>query len=209
MSEELTLATFSGTPSFPLRGKRFTRAYAPRTDYPSNRKATLTGQYPQREALTTISAIFSNAGWHTTEGLDTEGPTFRLLEEPDSLPDSGVIAVATGLATGDCELYIYWPGVAEDGESAELVSPLDLAPTLAAIAGLDVRPNAALSFDGLNLVPVLRYGADGHAALFFDNGIRTQDAWLINGHCSHPDKHTALEDEWQLWKQFMDYGPLQ
>lgn len=90
-----------------------------------------------------------------------------------------------------------------------MVSPIDLAPTLAAIAGLDVRPNAQLSFDGLNLVPVLRHGASGHAALFFDNGVRMIDASLIDDTATPPHERARLQDEWETWNKFITLGPLQ
>ncbi len=207
---EITLATFSSRPATTPRGMVFDNAWVPAPQYAATRNSTLTGQYPQREAATRITDVFREAGWYVTEGMEscpTGGNTFRLLEEPASLEVEGI--VATAVLTDPCQLTVYWPGVAEEGHSRELVSPMDLAPTLAAIAGLDVRPNAQLSFDGLNLVPVLRYGADGHAALFFDNGIRTQDAWLIDGECSNEERRGDLQQEWELWRGFMGYGPLQ
>lgn len=205
---ELTLATFSRLPDPLPEGRVFRNAWAPTANYAHNRNCVLTGQYPQREATTRITDIFKNVGFTVTEGLEPhDGNVFRLLEEPAQLPSSGVVATAV---LGDpCVLTVLWPGVATSGESGELVSPMDLAPTLAAIAGLDVRPNAALSFDGLNLVPVLRYGADAHAALFFENGIRTQDAWLIDGKVSDESRRASLSEEWELWRSFMGYGPLQ
>ena len=69
--------------------------------------------------------------------------------------------------------------------------------------------NLISSFDGLNLIPVIRYGASGHAALFFDNGIRMQDASLIDGHASKESRRAALQEEWDIWREFMDFGPLQ
>lgn len=207
---ELTLATLSRLASPLPRGRVFRNAWAPSPEYSLTRNSTLTGQYPQRAASTRITDVFRDAGFIVTEGLEPypEGSdVFRLLEEPTVLPDTGIVACA--VLSDPSALTVWWPEVAEDGESFELVSPMDLAPTLAAIAGLDVRPNAALSFDGLNLVPVLRYGADAHAALFFENGIRTQDAWLLDGEVSDESRRTALQDEWELWRSFMGYGPLQ
>ena len=136
---------------------------------------------------------------------------FRLLEQPslEELNDvNGVIAVCS-LLGGNSPMSVLWPGVAESGENNELVSPIDLAPTLAAIAGLDVRPNAQLSFDGLNLVPVLRHGASGHAALFFDNGVRMIDASLIDGTATPPHERARPQDEWETWNKFITLGPLQ
>lgn len=209
---DITLATFSHWPTeLAPPGLRFDNCYPPATDYPSARNAVLTGQYPQRRARYRISDVFADAGWRVTEGAEPAQPdenVFRLWEEPGSLPDTGVVAVAT-LSDSPGPMSIFWPGVAEGGTSQELVSPMDLAPTLAAIAGLDVRPNARLSFDGLNLIPVIRYGASGHAALFFDNGIRMQDASLIDGHASKESRRAALQEEWDTWREFMDFGPLQ
>lgn len=210
----ITLATFDLAPESALRGRRFVNAWAPSESYAQSRRGVLTGQYPQRGATTRITDVFEQAGYEIRQ--DAEGGTtvFRLLEQPD--PEAlehldGVIAVCS-LQPGEdgtAPMSILWPDVAEDGESAELVSPLDLAPTLAAIAGLDVRPNAALSFDGLNLVPLLRYGAAGHAALFFDNGVRMMDATLIDGTATPLSALPRLHEEWELWKSFMEMGPLQ
>lgn len=217
---DITLATFTHWPErLDPPGRIFTNAWTPSPEYPEARNSTLTGQYPQRHAETRITDVFDRAGWHVTEGRDTPVTAdniFRLWEEPDTLelpsPD-GVLAVATLAQPANAEestpLSILWPGIAEDGESRELVSPMDLAPTLAAIAGLDVRPNAELSFDGMNLVPVLRYGASAHAALFFPNGIRMQDASLIDGVASDESRRAQLEDEWNTWRKFMHMGPLQ
>ncbi|MCQ9331749.1 hypothetical protein [Corynebacterium phoceense] len=213
----IVLATFAA-PLSDAPGQAFSRCYNPAPAYPANRRAALTGQYPQREATTRITDVFAEAGWTVTEDPTAHhtGPTFLLLEEPDPailtdlLDTNPQCVLAAVTLTGDhTTMSLDWPGVVEDGDCAELVSPLDLAPTLAAIAGLDVRPNARLSFDGLNLVPVLRYGAAGHAALFFDNGIRTIDASLIDGE-AHPESlRAALQDEWDTWRGFMGFGPLQ
>ena len=70
-------------------------------------------------------------------------------------------------------------------------------------------PTPPLSFDGLNLVPVLRYGASGHAALFFDNGVRMQDAVLVDDSATPPSALPRLREEWETWKRFMALGPLQ
>ena len=217
---DITLATFTRWPEhLDPPGMHFTNAWTPSPTYSEARNSTLTGQYPQRKATTRITDVFTDAGWHVTEGTDAPDEpqnVFRLWEEPGDLtlprPD-GILAVATlGQPADSAEptpLAIFWPGVAESGESRELVSPMDLAPTLAAIAGLDVRPNAQLSFDGMNLVPVLRYGASAHAALFFPNGIRMQDASLIDGVASDTSRRAALQDEWDTWHTFVQMGPLQ
>lgn len=216
----IILATFSA-PLTGAPGRAFTRAYCPSPSYADNRRATLTGQYPQRQATTRITDIFKETGWLVTESAtevpsSPDTPVFRLLEEPDPAILTDLLdtypqcVLAAVTLTGDhTTMSLHWPGVAEDGDCAELVSPLDLAPTLAAIAGLDVRPNARLSFDGLNLVPVLRYGAAGHAALFFDNGIRTIDASLIDGEAHPESQRAALQNEWDIWRGFMGFGPLQ
>lgn len=144
-------------------------------------------------------------------GYPASSQVFRLLEQPNpQLLDTldGVVAVCS-LQGDKAAMSVLWPGVAESGECTELVSPLDLAPTLAAIAGLDVRPNAPLSFDGLNLVPVLCYGTSGHAALFFDNGVRMQDAVLVDDSATPPSALPRLREEWETWKRFMALDPLQ
>lgn len=219
---ELTLATFDHHSSRELRGVSFTNAWSPAPDYADARRAVLTGQYPQRRAWTRITSIFAAAGFTVTESAvstvptvptvsaDTAG-TFRLLEQPEveTLHTLGGVVAMCSLLDSPAAMSIYWPGVAEEGSSAELVSPLDLAPTLAAIAGLDVRPNAQLSFDGLNLVPVLRHGAAGHAALFFDDGVRMPDAVLKGGFAKPESARARLYDEWKAWRGFMELGPLQ
>ncbi|MGX1738723.1 hypothetical protein ACWIB8_06070 [Corynebacterium flavescens] len=219
---DLTLATFDHLSPRELRGVSFTNAWSPAPRYADTRRAVLTGQYPQRRAWTRITSIFAAAGFTVTESAvstvptvsadsaDTAG-TFRLLEQPEveTLHNLGGVVAMCSLLDSPAAMSIYWPGVAEEGSSAELVSPLDLAPTLAAIAGLDVRPNAQLSFDGLNLVPVLRHGAAGHAALFFDDGVRMPDA-VLKGDIAKPESaRDRLYDEWKAWRGFMELGPLQ
>ncbi|WP_408932607.1 hypothetical protein ACKFRM_05485 [Corynebacterium sp. YSMAA1_1_D6] len=210
---DITLATFEHAPAAALRGVRFANAWAPSESYASSRRGVLTGQYPQRGATTRITDVFAEAGFEVREDAHPSETTrvFRLLEQPDPAalePLSGVVAVCSLLGE-PAPMSVWWPGVAEEGTSRELVSPMDIAPTLAAIAGLDVRPNARLSFDGLNLVPVLRYGASGHAALFFDHGVRMQDAALIHGTATPADALPRLQDEWRTWKGFTELGPLQ
>ncbi|MFS0095973.1 hypothetical protein ACL1GL_06465 [Corynebacterium striatum] len=218
---DITLATFVTAPAAALIGMRFDNAWAPSPSYAQSRNSVLTGQYPQREAKTRITDIFREAGYSVSEDIDSppgteDAPVFRLLEEPADparlrdVAKHGVVAVCS-LSGGPSPMSLAWPGVTDTAAPSckELVSPMDLAPTLAAIAGLDVRPNAQLSFDGLNLVPVVRYGASGHAALFFDNGVRMQDAVLIDDVAS-PARHAArLRDEWETWHRFMRFGPLQ
>lgn len=209
---DITLATFDHAPDSELRGMRFKNAWVPSPRYAESRRGVLTGQYPQRGATTRITEIFEASGFEVREDTQpSSSPVFRLLEQPDPLllnDLDGVVAVCS-LQGEKSAMALFWPGVAESGECTELVSPLDLAPTLAAIAGLDVRPNAPLSFDGLNLVPVLRYGASGHAALFFDNGVRTHDAVLVDASATPPSALPHLREEWETWKQFMALGPLQ
>lgn len=209
---DITLATFDHAPESALRGMRFANAWVPAPSYAASRRAVLTGQYPQRGATTRITEIFKAAGFEVREDTQpASSQVFRLLEQPNpQLLDTldGVVAVCS-LQGDKAAMSLLWPGVAESGECTELVSPLDLAPTLAAIAGLDVRPNAPLSFDGLNLVPVLRYGASGHAALFFDNGVRMQDAVLVDDSATPPSALPRLREEWETWKRFMALGPLQ
>lgn len=220
---DLTLATFDHLPTRELRGVRFSNAWAPSPHYAESRRAVLTGQYPQRHAWTRITAVFASAGFTVTESarpqrakpanrqLGKPTNTFHLLEQPtiDAVQGlEGVVALCS-LSDSPAAMSIHWPGVAESGTNSELVSLLDLAPTLAAIAGLDVRPNAQLSFDGLNLVPVLRYGASGHAALFFDDGVRMPDA-VLKGDVAKPKKaRDRLHEEWLAWRGFMELGPLQ
>jgi len=212
MAMDITLATFDHAPETALRGVRFNNTWVPSETYADSRRGTLTGQYPQRQATTRISEIFAGVGYEVREDTQPAGSdVFRLLEQPslEELNDvNGVIAVCS-LLGGNSPMSVLWPGVAESGENNELVSPIDLAPTLAAIAGLDVRPNAQLSFDGLNLVPVLRHGASGHAALFFDNGVRMIDASLIDDTATPPHERARLQDEWETWNKFITLGPLQ
>ena len=193
---DITLATFTRWPEhLDPPGMRFTNAWTPSPTYSEARNSTLTGQYPQRKATTRITDVFTDVGWHVTEGTDTPNEpqnVFRLWEEPSNLtlprPD-GILAVATlGQPADSAEptpLAIFWPGVAESGESRELVSPMDLAPTL------------------------LRCGASAHAALFFPNGIRMQDASLIDGVASDESRRAQLQDEWDTWHTFVQMGPLQ
>lgn len=221
-SMDITLATFVTAPEEALIGMRFANAWAPSPEYAQSRNSVLTGQYPQRGATTRITDIFREAGYLISEDIDSapgtaEQPVFRLLEEPAeparlrAVAKHSVLAVCS-LSGGPSPMSLSWPGVTDQKlvePCLELGSPMDLAPTLAAVAGLDVRPNAHLSFDGLNLVPVVRYGASGHAALFFDNGVRMQDAVLIDDVAS-PARHAArLRDEWETWHRFMGFGPLQ
>ncbi|WKD58531.1 hypothetical protein [Corynebacterium caspium] len=201
---DITLATFTRIDPAFLPGLRFTNAWSPSASYPDARLSTLTGQYYQRQPRTRITDIFATAGYRITETTAVAGPhTFRLLEEPSpaELQNCPGVIATTSLLESPCNMAIYWPGVATGGHNTELVSPLDLAPTLAAIAGLDVRPNAPLSFDGMNLVPVIRYNAAGHGALFFPDGqVRGPQGFL-----SSPQR----ENEWAAWEGFMKLGPLQ
>lgn len=183
---DITLATFTSVDRAALPGMIFTNAWAPSSDYANNRLSTLTGQYYQRKPRTRITDIFGDY----TESVEVTGK-FRLLEEPDPADLARLSGVIASVGFEPCVMALHWPGVAEGGECHELVSPLDLAPTLAAIAGMDVRPNAPLSFDGMNLIPVVRYGAAGHGALFFDDG-------TVIG-----------SGDWQQWHDFMALGPLQ
>ena len=36
-----------------------------------------------------------------------------------------------------------------------------------------------------------------------------QDASLIDGHASKESRRAALQEEWDTWREFMDFGPLQ
>lgn len=201
---DITLATFTRFADHQLPGVRFRNAWSPSQVYKQARLSTLTGQYFQREPVTRITDVFADAGYTITESPAARGENvFRLLEEPNvqALSECPGVIAATSLLDAPVAMSVYWPEVATSGESNELVSPLDLAPTLAAIAGLDVRPNARLSFDGLNLVPVLRHGAAGHGALFFEDGSMRGPQGLIEGE--------TRADEWNTWHQFMTMGPLQ
>lgn len=82
-----------------------------------------------------------------------------------------------------------WPGVISEGSlTKNLVSSMDLLPTFAYLAGIELSDEA--SIDGLNLVPsFLDEGKEGHQALYFDTGfqwsVRT-DNWKL---------HEVHEDE--------------
>ncbi len=94
-------------------------------------------------------------GYEIREDTQPAGEdVFRLLEQPS--PEEldqveGVIAVCS-LLGGNAPMSVLWPGVAENGENNELVSPIDLAPTLAAIAGLDVRRESAYVSEGTHVL---------------------------------------------------------
>lgn len=165
----MNIAVISGriAPELTLPGLNFSRAYAPSTDFRSARLGLLTGQYPQRQPVTrftsligTVAEDFSPADVHIIERAEI---TPNLL---DQAHDSGAATFFVGHPTIDdhrVRMSLLWPGVTDtnlphdtiDGVVTcnELVSTLDIAPTLAAIAGYDVRPNAQLSFDGMNLTP--------------------------------------------------------
>ena len=99
---DITLATFTHWPEhLDPPGTRFTNAWTPSPTSSEARNSVLTGQYPQRKATTRITDVFTDAGWHVTEGTDTPDQgqnVFRLWEEPGDLtlprPD-GILAVAT------------------------------------------------------------------------------------------------------------------
>ncbi|WIM67520.1 hypothetical protein QP027_10525 [Corynebacterium breve] len=172
-------------PGVPLPGLVFENSHAIGADYRANRLSVLTGQYPQRGATTRVDDILADL-----EIIE--------LEEITECPPLDQVVCCAEL-TG--RFSIYWPGVAESGVCNELTSLIDIAPTLIAIAGGDVRPNSPLSFDGLNLVPVMRHGASGHGALFFDDG-------RVLGPHGYLDQARAA-DEWGFWQQMIaQQGPL-
>lgn len=212
----MNIAVISGriAPELTLPGLNFSRAYAPSTDFRSARLGLLTGQYPQRQPVTrfasligTVAEDFSPADVHIIERAEI---TPDLLDQAN---DSGAATFFVGHPTIDdhrVRMSLLWPGVTDtnlphdtiDGVVTcnELVSTLDIAPALAAIAGYDVRPNAQLSFDGMNLTPVIRYGATGHGGLFFDDGTVITPTEV---------RRKADDPEWSMWHQFMNMGPLQ
>ena len=68
---DITLATFTRWPEhLDPPGMRFTNAWTPSPTYSEARNSTLTGQYPQRKATTRITDVFTDVGWHVTEGTD-------------------------------------------------------------------------------------------------------------------------------------------
>ena len=76
---------------------------------------------------------------------------------------------------------VSWPGVIPAGEARDaLVSSLDLAPTIARLAG--VGADEAPTSDGQDLAPVWTGESDGHDVLHFDTGfqwaVRTRD-WKL------------------------------
>ncbi|CAB0885642.1 hypothetical protein FRC0411_00065 [Corynebacterium diphtheriae] len=212
----MNIAVVSGriAPELTLPGLNFSRAYAPSTDFRSARLGLLTGQYPQRQPVTrfasligTVAEDFSPADVHIIERAEI---TPELITQAH---DSNAATCFVGHPTIDdhhVRMSLLWPGVTDtnlphdtiDGVVTcnELVSTLDIAPTLAAIAGYDVRPNAQLSFDGMNLTPVIRYGATGHGGLFFDDGTVITPTEV---------RRQANDPEWSMWHQFMNMGPLQ
>lgn len=197
-----------------LPGLRFSRAFAPSTDYRAARVALLTGQYPQRHPLTRFASLiddvtddFSHSGIPIIERAAIDG---TLIAEALA-SKRAVFFVGPPEGQEQITMSLHWPGVTDSNlphtkisttswECSELVSSLDVAPTLAAIAGYDVRPNARLSFDGMNLTPVIRYGATGHGGLFFDDGT------IITPTETRQD---TSDPEWQMWKSIMEMGPLQ
>jgi len=67
---------------------------------------------------------------------------------------------------------VRWPGVVAAGSaSTELVSTLDILPTVLSLAGLDMKAlmPSDRAIDGINLSPILlqRPGAKGHACYFY------------------------------------------
>src|SRR5699024_6684087 len=66
---------------------------------------------------------------------------------------------------------IRWPGVAAPGaQREELVSSMDLLPTLLGAAGVD--PPSTQAIDGRDLRPLLEGTASGHEMLHFDTGFQ-------------------------------------
>ncbi|MCT1564380.1 hypothetical protein [Corynebacterium glucuronolyticum] len=200
-------------------GLRFTNAHTTSADFAESRLALLTGQYQQRKPQTRIEEIIPLTA---TEYLGEGG--LQLIEcrrfdmdVSDLNPEAVIVAVSPNPVGDDYStpFVVRWPGVTKPGTvCTELVSTLDIVPTIAAITGVDTRPNAPLSVDGMNLTPVIRYGAAGHRALFYDNQeVITVDAHLKDGTLTadedSPDTAHQLQDQWNLWKQIMSMGPLQ
>ena len=199
-------------------GLSFTNTHVTSRDFRESRLALLTGQYHQRQPRTRIEEIVPLT---SSEYLGEGG--LQLIEcrrfEQSAELDPEAVVVATSPNAKDenygTSLMIYWPGVTEPGTTCdELVSTLDIVPTIAAITGVDTRPNAPLSVDGMNLIPVIRYGAAAHRALFYDNGeVITLDAHLKDGALStaegSPETIEALTDQWNLWHNIVGMGPLQ
>jgi len=200
-------------------GLNFTHAHTTSADFAESRLALLTGQYQQRGPKTRIEDIIP---LKVTEFLEKGG--LQLIEcrrwegGTEELDPEAVIVATSPNPVGDdysTPLVIRWPGVTKPGTTcSELVSTLDIVPTIAAITGVDTRPNAPLSVDGMNLTPVIRYGAAAHRALFYDGGeVITIDAHLKDGRLTagadSPDTVAALTDQWNLWHNVMAMGPLQ
>lgn len=200
-------------------GLRFTNAHTTSADFAESRLALLTGQYQQRKPQTRIEEIIPLTA---TEYLGEGG--LQLIEcrrfdmdVSDLNPEAVIVAVSPNPVDDDfyTPFVVRWPGVTKPGTvCTELVSTLDIVPTIAAITGVDTRPNAPLSVDGMNLTPVIRYGAAGHRVLFYDNQeVITVDAHLKDGTLTadedSPDTAHQLQDQWNLWKQIMSMGPLQ
>ena len=200
-------------------GLNFTNAHTTSADFAESRLALLTGQYQQRGPKTRIEDIIP---LNATEYLGEGG--LQLIEcrrwdgNAEDLNPEAVIVATSPNPVGDdysTPLVIRWPGVTTPGsECTEIVSTLDIVPTIAAITGVDTRPNAPLSVEGMNLTPVIRYGAAAHRALFYDDGeVITIDAHLKKGALTagteSPDTAAALTDQWNLWHNIMTMGPLQ
>ncbi|MDK7213486.1 sulfatase/phosphatase domain-containing protein [Corynebacterium pyruviciproducens] len=220
MSMDVILISAAEHEGLPLGiGLNFTHAHTTSADFAESRLALLTGQYQQRGPKTRIEDIIP---LKVTEFLEKGG--LQLIEcrrwegGTEELDPEAVIVATSPNPVGDdysTPLVIRWPGVTKPGTTcSELVSTLDIVPTIAAITGVDTRPNAPLSVDGMNLTPVIRYGAAAHRALFYDGGeVITIDAHLKDGRLTagadSPDTVAALTDQWNLWHNVMAMGPLQ
>ena len=220
MSMDVILISAAEHEGLPLGiGLNFTHAHTTSADFAESRLALLTGQYQQRGPKTRIEDIIP---LKVTEFLEKGG--LQLIEcrrwegGTEELDPEAVIVATSPNPVGDdysTPLVIRWPGVTKPGTTcSELVFTLDIVPTIAAITGVDTRPNAPLSVDGMNLTPVIRYGAAAHRALFYDGGeVITIDAHLKDGRLTagadSPDTVAALTDQWNLWHNVMAMGPLQ
>ena len=64
---------------------------------------------------------------------------------------------------------LYWPGTLEPGSSGQMVTVLDVLPTLLAATGLEAT-NAGAELDGADYWMSLMSGAEGQAPDYFING---------------------------------------
>lgn len=148
------------------------------------------------------------------------------LEEAEGLTETIVIYTSLASMPGQpVPLIMSWPGTLEPATSTKLVSLLDLFPTFAGLAGLEVTDTSALKADGLNLFEILDTDLE-HATLYNDDGVNwrarspqytltnrdglqlTDNATGASVTSEYPHVVEELHDRYTLWRSVMDHGPL-